>query len=217
MKKIVLILALALVLVIFAFTNLHAEENSVENYFPMKLNVGYYYNVVQQESAKVDMVGRLFEYWKCVKREIDGGELTGIFKITTYVESMRLDRIEVYAIGRKEVFLSYSKSSYGSHRPTLRPIILKIPQKNMKEKWEWEDERDKGKSKAICTSEYISILKTTLGTFQNVIMATNLTYIGDKLITTDVKYYAKDLGLIREEVGRGKDKVVIDLVKVEDH
>jgi len=220
MRKISLVLPFAVLflLVSFMLTDLRAEESSIENYFPMKLNVGYYYDAVQ---GPTDVLGR-WQYQICIKKERVGGELTGVFHTFWYnIKNIKWETIAVYSIGDKEIFLNYRESSLGgSYQYVSRPIILKIPQKGRKEKWEREDERDstgKSKAKVVHTSEYVSTLKTALGTFQDVIMVTQLTYLSDKLITTDVKYYTKDLGLIREEIGRGKDKVIIDLVKVENN
>lgn len=211
MKKIVLILALVLVLVTFTFSNLRAEENSVEDYFPMKLNVGHYYNFVQ---GPPDLVGKLFKYQKCVTREIDGGELAGTFHDAMYLGRVRTDGIEIYSVRGNEVFLNYVKSSFGDYLFTLRPVDLKIPKKGMKEKWDASDERHKGE-KVICTSEYVPTLKTALGSFQNVIKVTK-TVSSDKQYE-EVKYYTKDIGMIRHEMGGGKYKMVIDLVKVENN
>jgi len=216
MKKIVLILTWALVLATFIFANLRAEENSVEDYFPMKLNSGYYYNFVQ---GPPDFVGKLFKYQKCVKREIEGGELAGTFHSTMYMGSVRTYGIEIYSVRGNEVFLNYVKSLVADYLFILRPVVLKIPKKGMKEKWDASDEREKGEAKTIRTSEYVPTLKTALGSFQNVIKVTEtISFINSSLRPmTKIQYYAKDVGLIRDEMGGGKDKAVIDLVKVEDN
>lgn len=215
MRKISFVLAFPVLffLVNFIFTDLHAEEYSIENYFPMKLNVGYYYDVVKAPPELPGLLGRLFEYRRCVKREMEGGELTGTFDIVGYFESMKTNTVRVYAIGRKEVFLSYIESPLVSYKYVMRPIILKMLQKGMREKWDAPDERDQRKSKTICTSEYVPTLKTTLDNFQNVIKVTQTTHT-HKNIYTEVKYYAKDIGLIRSEIGNG---LVVDLVKVENN
>ena len=218
MRKISLVLPFAVLflLVSFMFTDLRAEESSVENYFPMKLNSGYYYNFVQ---GPPDFVGKLFKYQKCVKREIDGGELAGTFHNAMYAGRARIDGIEIYSVRGNEVFLNYVKSPLADYLFTLRPVALKIPKKGMKEKWDASDERDKGKSKAICTSEYVPTLKTALDAFENVIKVTKTTSFTNPSFhpLTEVEYYAKGIGMIRHEMGGGKDKAVIDLVKVEDN
>lgn len=208
MKKIRLVLALVL---IFLGSIAHAEGSSIEDYFPMKLNVGYHYDVVQGPS---DLLGR-WEYRSCIKKEKEGGEMTGTFHAFHYLKSMKTETVEVYSTGNKEIFLNYHEGLYGSHKYVLRPIILKIPQKGSREKWDAPDEQDEGKSKAICTSEYIPTLNTALGTFQNVIKITKTTTVSSGNTYKEVKYYAKGKGLIRTELGSGKEKMIIDLVKVE--
>jgi hypothetical protein len=183
---------------------------------PMKLNSGYYYNFVQ---GAPDFVGKLFKYQKCVKREMEGGELAGTFHSTMYMGSVRTYGIEIYSVRGNEVFLNYVKSLVADYLFILRPVVLKIPKKGMKEKWDASDEREKGEAKTIRTSEYVPTLKTALGSFQNVIKVTgSISFVNSSLRPmTKIQYYAKDVGLIRDEMGGGKDKAVIDIVKVENN
>lgn len=212
MKKMIILLMAILIVVLFGVSIATTEESSIENYFPMKLNVGYYYDVVQ---GPPNMLGR-FQYSKCVKKEMESGELTGMFHCAMYFQSIKTKSVQVYAVGQKEVFLNYEEGMLGGHNYILRPIILRIPSKGAKKSWDFLDERDqKGETKVVCTSEYVPTLKTTLDNFQNVIKTTKTIYLRGSVFTKEVNYYARDIGLVRIEWLIKEGNVVIDLVKVE--
>ncbi len=165
---------------------------SIEDYFPHIQGMQWFY-----EFLKPTKNGQLRQSFReCIKTDTIDGELSTIIRTITYLGTMKLEVINIYAIVDNAILLTLTKGMTGSKEYLNRPILAKLPKDNKKTTWELKTEDG-----TVYKSEakIIHSLKTKLGKFKDVIKVIEKAYVHGALRITKYMFYAKNYGLVKVE------------------
>lgn len=169
-------------------------QKTVQDYFLPKFNAGYVYNKLDANSAGNKKAKHVIYY----SRGIIDGEVNYFFETIHFVESMKIKRVDVYAIVCDSVYQTSNENQLsGKTVYTIRPVVLKLPTQGKAINWSWTGENDRSEVHNA-TATYLENYQTPLKIFDNVLIVKDVvTHKDGKYVIK--YYYAKGYGLIKNE------------------